>query len=305
MSQHGEDPLTSPAQVEQAYETGLLTRGVDPDFPNTIEGLVKSINYVIDRDVKNAQFGWKVNLWASPTGHGGTGYLHTPGKYGLVRISDDQDYQVGRQQLFEEATAIADYYIEAGVLSYGADIMAIDKYGYDAVGYENIGINDPRESRWFFNADHWSNYLLFTKAIHQRTQLPVYLWQLPVGHINDSQAYNPYSPNGQFTPLPNTVTQYEDSAPTYFFGDTFTAKSAKHLAHFGENRANDSKVTVSGQSITWGNHMQEAVDAGVIGLLWGAGVGMSTDGVGSPPTDGYWWINKVQEYFRNGPVPLQ
>ena len=300
MSQHGEDPLTSMAQVEQAYAAGLLTRGVDPDFPNTITGLVQSINYIIDRDIKHAQFGWKINLWASPTG----GYVHSPGSNGIVRLSDGQEMLTARAQLFAETTAIADYYIKAGILSYNANIVAIDKYGYDAVGYESIGATNPSAARWFFNADHWNNYLLFANAIHQRTQLPVYLWQLPVGHINSSHAFSPYHTSGKFPDLANSNTKFEDSAPTYFFGDTFTAKSAVHLEYFSENRLNDPKISHQGMQITWGDHMQETVDAGVIGLLWGAGVGMSTDGVGSPPTDDYWWINKVQEYYRNGTTPL-
>jgi hypothetical protein len=49
--------------------------------------------------------------------------------------------------------------------------------------------------------------------------------------------------------------------------------------------------------------MQEAKDNRVISVLFGAGVGTSTDGVGSPPTDGSWWITAAQRYFQS-PVPL-
>jgi hypothetical protein len=38
--------------------------------------------------------------------------------------------------------------------------------------------------------------------------------------------------------------------------------------------------------------------------LRGAGVGASTDGVGNPPTDDYFWIQKVQEYYQNDLVVL-
>lgn len=49
--------------------------------------------------------------------------------------------------------------------------------------------------------------------------------------------------------------------------------------------------------------MQDAAASGVIAVLFGAGVGASTNGVGAPPSDGYWWITKVQQYYRQ-PVPL-
>ncbi len=45
--------------------------------------------------------------------------------------------------------------------------------------------------------------------------------------------------------------------------------------------------------------MKEAVDAGVISILFGAGVGISTDGVGSDPTDDFWWITNIQRYYEN------
>ena len=45
--------------------------------------------------------------------------------------------------------------------------------------------------------------------------------------------------------------------------------------------------------------MQEAADAGVTCILFGAGVGSSTDAVGDPPTDDYWWITKAQRYYKN------
>lgn len=48
--------------------------------------------------------------------------------------------------------------------------------------------------------------------------------------------------------------------------------------------------------------MQDAADAGVFSILFGAGVGDSTDAVGidqSLPTDQYYWIQKVQQYYQN------
>jgi hypothetical protein len=51
-------------------------------------------------------------------------------------------------------------------------------------------------------------------------------------------------------------------------------------------------------------------DAGVVAILFGAGVGVATRGVPQPsgpsldqPTDGYDWISRVQEYYA-APTPL-
>jgi len=77
------------------------------------------------------------------------------------------------------------------------------------------------------------------------------LWQIPVGHINNSLADNSYDENGVFDPLTNTTRQYEDSAPTFFFGDTFTA-TGDRLDYFSSNEFGDDKLTVSGNTVTWG-----------------------------------------------------
>ena len=50
--------------------------------------------------------------------------------------------------------------------------------------------------------------------------------------------------------------------------------------------------------------MTLAAKAGVRVALFGAGVGDSTAGTGNPPSDGGWWITATQNYYLNGPVPL-
>jgi hypothetical protein len=50
--------------------------------------------------------------------------------------------------------------------------------------------------------------------------------------------------------------------------------------------------------------MSDAASAGVVAVLFGAGVGASTTNVGAPPSDGYWWIRKAQKYLAD-PVPLK
>ena len=285
------------AQTHTAYDTGTLVSGVDPSFPDNVKGFVESINYLIGRDAPNAIFGWQLNLWASPAG----GFTTPIPGTGIVHLTDTLGIESGRLLIHQEASAITDYYLDAGVASHGADFLSIDKFGLDA-GAEAGAAANPASSTWFWNNDHWQNYLIFVRAMHEASTLPIVLWQLPVGHINQSQAPSPYAPDGSFPSLDNTATHYEDSAGTFFLGDTFTAGGVR-FDHFAANLGGDPKVTAAGDRVTWGSHMQDVVEAGVVAALFGAGVGISTDGVGSPPTDNYWWITRVQDYFAN-PVPL-
>jgi len=279
------------ARTDAAYSSGVLGAG-DPAFPNTITGLVSAINYATKKYAPSAYFGWQVNLWASP---GVTTSI--PGN-GIIRKTDTEGISAGRAGIASEARAIADYYVRAGIKSQGAHFVSIDKYGLDA-GHSSP--NDPALSSWFWHADHWNNYLVFTRNLGDQTALPVVLWQIPVGHINTTSSANPYG--GSFPVLDNTATRYEDSAPTFFLGDTFRPGSTTRLNYFRTNQGGDPKISSSLDSVTWGGHMQEAKENRIISVLFGAGVGTSTDGVGSPPTDGYWWIVQAQKYLQN-PVPL-
>jgi len=285
-----------PAMTSAAYSSGVLEAGVDPQFDNTVTGLINAINYTISNHEANVEFGWQFNLWASPG-------IETPiGSQGICHLTDTMGIEAGRTAIAREAELIAEYYMDAGILSYGADFISVDKYGLDA-GAQNGAAEDPASSTWFWNADHWNNYLLVVKTLTETTGKEMILWQIPVGHINDSLATNPYDESGSFESLDNTTRQYEDSAPTYFLGDTFTATGVRY-DHFAANEEGDAKISSDGNTITWESHMEEARAAGVRQILFGAGVGISTDSIGTEPTDDYWWITKVQEYYQN-PVEME
>lgn len=272
---------------KRSYEIGTTD--------GTVVDTVKRINSIIAERGGNVVFGWQLNLWARAGSNGGKG---------LVRRTDEDDWagmdwNEGRDYITQTATEIAAYAVEAGVLSHGADFLSIDKYGLDA-GIQNP--DNPAESTWFWNADHWSNYLLVVEAIKRESGLPVVLWQIPVGHINSSTAKNAVT-GEEFPALSNTHRNYEDSATTWFLGDTFRPGDNRK-PYFLSNRGGDSKLSSSSDSVTWGSHMEEIAKAGAISVLFGAGVGQSTDGVGSPPSDDGFWIQKVQDYYLNGPVEL-
>lgn len=292
MQQASAAPDSLPAAgVESVYTSGILEKGVDPDFPNTLEGLVKSINYIISIKYPSAIFGWQFNTW---------GYSNAPSQ-GLMHATETMGLEEGREFIRQAAIATAQYYRSAGILEYGADFISIDKYGLDGA-YQGNASMDPAGSSWLWNSDLWNNYLYYTKTLHETTEFPVTLWQIPVGHLNHSLEPDPYD-GGLFADLDNTEQHYEDSAPTFFFGDTFEPGTDARMEYFSKNAYHDPKVHVSGSTITYDSHMEEAKDAGITCILFGAGVGSSTDAVGDPPTDDYWWITKAQRYYRN-PVLL-
>ncbi|WP_275424970.1 fibronectin type III domain-containing protein [Archangium violaceum] len=300
-SQYGNDPSKIPAATHAVYDSGVLQRDRDPLFPNTLTGLVQSINYTLRKYTSRAFLGWQLNLWAAP-GAPSTGIVHATEVYG---------FEAGKLRIQENARANASFAQKAGVQYGGAEFISIDKYGLDGAIATGANPNDPASSLWFWNADLWNNYLLFVRTLKETLGLPVVLWQIPTGHINGTTRRSPtaYNASGTFPDLPNTVQRYEDSASPYLFGDTLTL-SGNRLAYFSKNVWNDPKVSVNGNTVTWGSHLSEAANAGVVAILMGAGVGISTRGIPQPgsypedqPTDNYYWITRIQEYYAN-PVQL-
>ncbi|MGL5084453.1 MAG: hypothetical protein ACRC68_01805, partial [Clostridium sp.] len=290
MQQSKKQPNEISALVETAYSSGVLKKGVDPTFENNVNGLVTSINYIVNKYYPEAYNGWQFNTWAFENGE-------IPGQ-GLMHLTERDGWESGRAQIKAAAKATADYYLASGITSYNTEFISLDKYGLDGGICEQGAADDPLNSKWFWNADLWNNYLLYTKTLHETTKQPVILWQLPVGHINGSVEKSPYT-GKPFEKLTNKDTTGEDSAPTFFFGDTFEIDTATRLKYFSTNVAKNPKITVSGNTVTWKSHMQEAKDAGVVSMLFGAGVNSSTDAVGSPPTEDYWWMTKAQQYYKN------
>jgi len=295
MQNSGLQPGQISAQVMgPAQAAGILKAG-DPAFSNTLDGLVKAINHFIKRDCPQVRLGWQINVWSSPDS--------VPGG-NLIKTTDVQGWSAGRAFIQAQAQKVAAYFMAAGITS-KADFISFDKYGYDAGGADRSP-DDPSKGNWFWNSDHWSNYLLYVSTLRTQTGLPVALWQLPVGHINTSLSVNPYT-GGSFPVLTNTNNRYEDSCPTYFLGDAFNPGSALRQTYFAKNLAGDSALKVSGSTLTWGAHMNAAKNAGVFNLMFGDGVGDSTrarPAGGTEPTDGWWFMTSLQRYLAN-PVSLK
>jgi GH18 family chitinase len=284
--------------VTATYDSGhyvfsnTLDEGIAGEGDGTITDLVQAINYVIKTHGGNVWFGWQLNLWADSIGAGVKGVMRmtdadNPGNY---------SWSGARGFIRQKAESITRYALSAGILGSDADFISIDKYGLDAMGHQNR--SNPHDSTWFFNSDHWHNYLLFVKTMHNTAAKPIVLWQLPIGHINSSKSVSAYT-GLNFSPLDNSNRKYEDSTVSWFLGDSFDTGGGDRLSYFSQNRVADPKLSVSGDVITWGEHLSEVKQSGVSAVLFGAGVGDSTDGVGSPPSDDYFWIQKIQERYQD------
>lgn len=272
----------------------------------------------------NVLIGWQANLWASSQPRqtdtntlAFPGGLPFGGKLTIARWTDATNATVTFSDLVDrlqtEATTIANYYKSNGV-AVGTDFIAFDRYGTDAgaaFGAADGGTSaDPSGGKWFFNYDHWNNYLLFVDTVSTVVNLPAVLWQLPMGHINATTAVKP--DGTAYAPLSNAAGSgaYEDALSTFWFGDTFTAATPQRAAYFSQNnwgthdsgRAGD--VSVSGGKITWkpGLLRLGSLNKPVLGVLFGAGVGSDHSTVAcaqsaAGTTDDYWWINKAQRYY--------
>ena len=292
---------------------GYMQQNAIPNDPNTIitavgenniatnAGTVASMVHRINKTIATKKiaghkifFGWQLNLWS---------YDKYAGNKGILRKSDVLNLEPAKYLVAHTAEEITKYGMNAGILSNGADFISIDKYGLDAMGQNTT--SDPNDCTWFFNNDHWNNYLHFAKTIHQVSGKPVVLWQLPVGRINESLYQSAYT-GTTYTDVNNTPTQYEDSSTDFFLGDNIVTNTPNRINYFTQNKWNDSKLiyTPGTGILYWQNHLQEVKDNGIISALFGAGVNASTDGVGSPPSDNHFWIQKVQNYYQNGTIAL-
>lgn len=294
--QQNNEPTTSPTSV------GASTIS---NNAGTLRTLVERINKTFNdkriSDNLNMEFGWQLNLWAKPG---------VAGIRGIIRETDSGDFTTKLNLIKQTARDIFQYGNNMGIMTNSADFISIDKYGLDAMGApSNSNPADPGSYTWFWNNDHWLNYLAFVNELKTASGKHVILWQIPVGHINGTTTTNEYT-STNFQSLNNTSKHYEDSASTFFFGDTvdFSSDNAR-FSYFSNNVHNDSKLSINAatKQITFGNHIQEVANNGTRLILMGAGVGDSTDGIGAlgtTLTDDHFWIQKLQDYYINHLVNL-
>ena len=285
---YGGNAAQMPAATSAAYSAGVLGSG-DPTFGSNLRGLVEAINYTIKKYDPSAFVGWQVNTW---------------GVRDALKDTDTMGWTAGRQSVANTGTQVANFLATADI-GYHADFVAFDQWGQD-FGY----LRDPNPAGdiRYLNDAHWSNYLLYVQTIRSSLNLPAVLWQIACGHLNSTQTASPtyWNSSGRFPDLDDlTSEQYEDSASTFFYGDTFTS-SGNNLAFYSSNPGADPKVSVNGSTVTWGSHMPDAASAGVVAILFGAGTGTGTYGVPemvganqSAPSDFDYWVTRTQSYLAS------
>ncbi len=235
------------------------------------KGLVHRIQDSIS-EFPNIEYGWMVNLWTWPE-YGPTGM-------GVVR--GYSDYKDAIKFAEKCATNIFNYLKQ---LDLGGHFFAVDKYGLDFRALEQPLDKNP----WAFNHDHWMVFLHFVHSLGKLFNKPAHLWQMPCGHLNQSQS--------DTVPLDNTIQKYEDSSATFFFGDSFTPK-ADELEHWGANKS--GLIQVENGRVTWPGMLDRLNEYGVKVVMFGAGVGISTSlgGLVSGITDNGWFIRKYESRSR-------
>ncbi|MEY9943811.1 hypothetical protein ABH937_000867 [Kitasatospora sp. GAS1066B] len=292
-AQYGGDASKFPAATSAAYAAGVLSSGSDPAFGDSLKGLVEAIGYTVKKYDPAAFLGWQVNTW---------------GVRDALKDTDTMGWTAGRQSVASTGDQVAAF-LKSADIGYRADFVAFDQWGQD---FGILRDPNPAADVRYLNAAHWSNYLLYVQTIRQSLGLPAVLWQIAVGHLNSTHTPSPgyFNASGSFPDLDNTTAeQNEDSASTFFYGDSFTS-SGNNLAFYGSNPGADPKVSVSGSTVTWGSHLPEAAAAGVVAVLFGAGTGTSTYGVPetsgtdqSGPGDFGYWATRTQSYLA-APTPL-
>lgn len=244
---------------------------------------------MLTKDSTSAAFGDLGFLIFAAYSNCPTSPCQDPSTFGFTDAAVQKYFGLADRAAFK---AFYDKYATTGYDKNAPDVQAV------FTTLQNAAKADPNIAKWFFNADHWSNYLFFVNNLSTAMGgTKVMLWQIPQGHINGSAAGRD---------LTNTDAYYEDSATSFFFGDTFTPTgqyAAERLKHFGADDAPDTSVTVTGDTITWGEHMTLAGKSGALSVLFGAGLGLSTRGSPTPAgntTDQGFWFDKATAYLTRG-----
>jgi hypothetical protein len=207
-----------------------------------------------------------------------------------MRSTDSLGIEAGRQFIINQAKKVGNYYKDCGCTTHGATFISTDKYGLDFKALGGI------ENAWAFNRQHWLNYLLYCKTLSETMELPLTIWQAPVGHLNISNSINPRTGN-KYMPLLNSGTSWEDSTTTFFFGDNFTPKQTEYN-HWAAGP--DVIKNIDG-SLSWPSMISELPKWNINCYMAGPGVGISTGtGTNAPalgkPDDDFFLIDKIVSF---------
>ncbi len=251
-----------------------------PAFTNDLPGFVQSTNWIMKTFSPNITFGWQVNVW----GVGSANWVHK-------NMSNDTLNATIISPTLETIQQVGMY-----KKPYPADFIVFDKYEMDAIP-SATGVG------YLFNARDWMNMLHYVKGISEGlNNLPVMLWQIPGGHLQQNDDVDTRQQNGS-------------TEPDFFFGDTYnpldnlkTYILSLSLAHsiYGVEKIIDYlSMDINGQmgQYHWQNsHLMDAKNSHVFAILWGGG---NTTSVGVfPSDDGGWLASKIKHYYEQ-PMSLK
>ncbi|MFM8930385.1 MAG: hypothetical protein ACKOS8_00730, partial [Gemmataceae bacterium] len=218
-----------PKDIDLGYDIGQLAAEVGLVPAGTVSGnslvqFVQAMNagtrFLSQKGSEsvNLQFGWKFNLWAADFAMPDlSGWDKGVSKVTDWFLAHQKSFGEGREFVKSVAKVTAEWYQAAGIMDMpklgssqpaGPNFIALDKYGIDGGNNQQEltkpGYTDPQSTKWFLNGDHWDNYLTFAGQLHQTLgNIPVRLWQIPVGHVNGSTALNP----GTQAPYPDLANK--------------------------------------------------------------------------------------------------
>ncbi|WP_299495024.1 hypothetical protein [uncultured Shewanella sp.] len=260
-----------------------------PTISNDLKGWILMTNWVMKTFAPNVSFGWQENLWAS----GGTEW-----------VRNSSGAQTGVYTPSEAATSVVDFLNELDVFDgdYQPDFLVMDRYEFDDFNENAYSIG------YLFNAQDWTSFFTYVGDMsNQMNDIPVMLWQMPGGHIqedgdgDDRGAYGGTFPHFMFSRDHGGTSAVDfDSVNSYISEIDLTAYS-----RYFQDIISYLQVTPdgSGSDYTWDEGYLEAAvtDANVFSILFGGG---NTTGVAAVPIvsvgdDGGWLSNKVVNYFTD------
>lgn len=297
---------TNQIQIQQALQDPTITNLLNQlkinsnQIPSQVTNNFSGYNYFINwimHQLPNISYAWVANS------SGGTpytnGYIHNI-RYGSPVTS----WMPQPSEVIQQDTNILNKYniINLSDSNLTPNFIAFDKYGTDEFSADNQGINYKTYFH-FYNAADWQASLGLMKGIAQG--LPIMLWQIPGGHIENDGTENTYGNGGDY--------DFQ-----YFFGDGMlndltnyggqdTINSISQYAISTNTSIIDYlKMPVGSQSAPAYNLAQDnnssLVGDGVFAIMWGAeqyASGIFPVNGGELSQDNQWLIDHINKYYQS------
>lgn len=287
-----EDP-----NIASYLKTLGITAPIPPQVTNDFNGYNYFLNWVM-HNVKNISYAWVAN--SSGNQQYGHQYIQNA-RYG----TPTDDWFPDAKTLTGQIQSNINFLKAHNILNTADPIltpsfMAFDKYGADEFGADP-SLNYTQQYS-LYNATDWNASLTLMKGISQG--LPIMLWQIPGGHIQNDGITSTYNTDGDY--------DYQ-----YFFGDASLENLVSYgspihgAAHGGYEIDTDQSIldflkmpvgdaTNQPYSLAQDN-TDSLINDGVFAIMWGAtnaAVGVINVDGASPSASNQWLINQINQYYQ-------